>query len=138
LLIFIYWIPESPRYYMARDQPEKALQILAYYHANGDEHDEVVQLEYTEIVTALAVEKDANKFSFLDFVRTPGNRKCLIIIISMGLFSQWSGNALISYYLTPILSNLGINPAQTQLDINAGLTSWNLVTNMYLAFKVDS
>jgi hypothetical protein len=137
LLVFIHWIPESPRYYVARDMPEKALEILSYYHAEG-ERDEVVELEYTEIVTALTLEKEANQFRYVDFLRTPGNRKRLIILVTLGLFSQWSGNALISYYLTPILNTLGITSPQTQLGINAGITSWNLILNGYFAFKVDS
>lgn len=138
LLVFIYWIPESPRYYVARDLPEKALQILAYYHAEGNEQDDVVQLEFTEITTALALEKEANSFSYMNFLKTPGNRKRLLIIVTLGLFSQWSGNALISYYLTPILRTLGITSSQTQLGINLGLTLWNLITNVTLSFFVDT
>lgn len=138
MLAVVPWIPESPRFYIAKDQPEKALKILAYYHANGDEQDEVVQLEFTEITTALTLEKSANKsFSFVDFLRTPGNRKRLIMILSIGLFSQWSGNGLISYYLTTIMNNVGIRTPQTQLGINGGLTTFSLILNIIFSFFVD-
>lgn len=89
MLAVVWWIPESPRYYVSKDQPEKALKMLAYYHAQGDENDEVVQLEYTEITTAIAMEKNGeHSSSYVDFLRTRGNRKRLLIIISFGLFAQ--------------------------------------------------
>ncbi|KAH8669179.1 putative hexose transporter [Xylariales sp. PMI_506] len=138
MLFVIWWIPESPRFYIAKDQPDKALKILAHYHANGDDRDEVVQLEFAEITTALAMEKAHKKsFAFYDFLRTKGNRWRLLIIICVGLFSQWSGNGLVSYYLTTILNDIGITDAKSQLGINGGLTTFSLVTNIFFSFFVD-
>ncbi|KAJ5873088.1 hypothetical protein N7455_003631 [Penicillium solitum] len=114
MLAVVWWIPESTRYYVSKDQLEKALKMLAYYHAQGDESDEVVQLEFTEITTAIAMKKNReNSGSYVDFLRTPGNRKRLFIIISFGLFAQWSGNGL------------------------GDLTSFNLATNLVFSFFVD-
>ncbi|KAJ5462519.1 hypothetical protein N7475_007463 [Penicillium sp. IBT 31633x] len=138
MLAVVWWIPESPRYYVSKDQPEKALQILAHYHAEGNENDEIVQLEFTEISTAIAIEKNADhSSSYVDFLRTPGNRKRLLIIISFGLFAQWSGNGLVSYYLNIIMKSIGIDDANQQLLINGALTSFNLVTNLLFSFFVD-
>ena len=138
MLAIIWWIPESPRFYVARDQPEKGLKVLAHYHANGDECDEVVQLEFAEITAALAMEKANNKsFSYLDFFRTKGNRWRLFIVVCVGLFSQWSGNGLVSYYLTTILNDIGITDAKSQLGINGGLTTFSLITNVFFSFFVD-
>jgi sugar porter (SP) family MFS transporter len=138
MLCVVYWIPESPRYHIAKDRPEKAMQTLAKYHADGNEHDEVVQLEFAEIQTALRLEKQAKKSSsFLDFLRTKGNRRRLYILISVGLFSQWSGNGLVSYYLNLILDSIGITDSNQQLLINGAITSFNLVTNFGFSFFVD-
>ncbi|KAH8883237.1 putative hexose transporter [Thozetella sp. PMI_491] len=139
MLLVIWWIPESPRFYIARDLPEKALKILAHYHANGDERDEVVQLEFAEITAAIAMEKaHKSSFGFVDFLGTRGNRRRLLIVICVGLFSQWSGNGLVSYYLTTILGNIGITDPKSQLGINGGLTTFNLVTNVFFSFFVDA
>lgn len=138
MLAVVSWIPESPRYYVSKDQPEKGLEILAYYHADGDSTDEIVQLEFTEITTAIAMEKNADHSStYVDFLRTPGNRKRLLIIITMGLFAQWSGNGLVSYYLNLIMDSIGIKDANRQLLINGALTSFNLATNLFFSFFVD-
>lgn len=40
----IYWVPESPRFLIFRNKPEKALEMLAYYHAGGDVSDATVQV----------------------------------------------------------------------------------------------
>jgi hypothetical protein len=138
MLAVVWWIPESPRYYVSKGQPEKGLQILAHYHAEGNEADEVVQLEFTEITTALAMEKNSeHSSSYVDFVRTAGNRKRLLIVASFGLFAQWSGNGLVSYYLVLIMDSIGITDANKQLLINGALTSFNLVTNLFFSFFVD-
>jgi hypothetical protein len=38
LQVFLIWfVPESPRYLVSKGKEEKALQTLAYYHADGNE-----------------------------------------------------------------------------------------------------
>lgn len=133
----MYWIPESPRWLLAKNQPEKALEVLVHYHANDDADDEFVQLEYTEIRTAIALDKEAEANTWLDLVRTPGNRKRIGIITAIGFFSQWSGNGLISYYLHQVMNNIGITDEKTQLGINGGLKSWGLIVNISMSFFAD-
>lgn len=137
ILAMMSWCPESPRWLINRGQEDKALQILAHYHANGNGQDEFVQLEYTEIRAALAIEKEAEANTWLDFLRTKGNRKRIGIITAIGFFSQWSGNGLISYYLYQVMNNIGITSPQTQLGVNGGLKTWGLIVNITMSFFVD-
>jgi hypothetical protein len=94
-LIFIWFVPESPRWLISKGKNEKALKILANVHASGDENDEVVQLEYAEIRQTLTLEKEFEGNAWSELWRTPGNRHRLVILISLGFFSQWSGNGLV-------------------------------------------
>ena len=84
---------------MAKERHDKALDILAKYHANGDRNNATVQFEYKEIKDTIAMEYSAKKNgSYLDFLKTRGNRYRLMLLISLGIISQYSGNALFSNY----------------------------------------
>ncbi|KAL3479981.1 general substrate transporter [Aspergillus californicus] len=133
----VWWMPESPRWLIYKDRHEEALAILVKYHAEGDENDEFVQLEYAEIKAAIALDKEIGHTRWVDFLRSKGNRKRIGLITALGLFSQWSGNGLISYYLKYVMDSVGITKAQTQLGINAGMKTEGLVTNFVFAFFIE-
>jgi len=137
-LAFIFFIPESPRWLISKDRADEALQTLAKYHANGNLEDPTVQFEYVEIKETLRLEFLAKKTSsYLDFIKTKGMRYRLMLIISLGLFSQWSGNSLTSYYLTDIFKSIGITNEDTQLGINGGLTILSLIVSVTFAMLCD-
>jgi len=139
ILAVIWWVPESPRFMIAKDRHEEALRVLAHYHADGNEDDEVVQLEYQEIRTAMAMDREANSNSkWSDFIRTRGNRRRLMLVVALAVFGQWSGNGIVSYYLKLILDGIGITNPQDQLGINSGSKTMSLVVNLFVAFYIDS
>lgn len=49
------------------------------------------------------------------------------IILAIGLFSQWSGNGLVSYYINLVLEAIGIQDTQTKIWVNGVLQVWNLI-----------
>jgi hypothetical protein len=53
----MYFLPESPRWLVAKDRQEDALRILAKLHSRGDVNDLYVQAELAEIVAKIAFEK---------------------------------------------------------------------------------
>ena len=86
----------------------------------------------------LMLDRQADRSTrYIDFFRTPGNRKRLSLVVFTALFGQWSGNGIVSYYLKIVLDTTGITDARTQLRINGGLRALSLVVNMSLALCVD-
>lgn len=139
ILSIIWWIPESPRFLIARDQHEKALESMAYYQAEGNVDDEVVRIQYNEIITAMEMDKQANSnSSWMDFVRTKGNRRRLMLVVALAVFGQWSGNGIIAYYLKLVLDSIGIKDPMDQLGINSGSKTMSLLINLFVAFYIDS
>ncbi|KAL2131657.1 hypothetical protein VTI74DRAFT_4753 [Chaetomium olivicolor] len=137
-LAFIFWVPESPRYLISKDKHDKALEILAKYHANGNVNNATVQFEFREIKETLRIEYENSKSSsYLDFFRTKGNRYRLIILISLGLFSQWSGNAIISNYSSTLYETAGVHDSTAKLGLGAGQTGMSLIISLTMATLVD-
>ena len=72
-------------------QESEASRILARYHADsGDERDPLVVFEMAQIRHALKLEKEAARSaSWSSLYATPGNRRRMLIIIALAVFSQW-------------------------------------------------
>jgi sugar porter (SP) family MFS transporter len=137
-IAFIYWVPESPRYLMAKDRHEEALRILAKYHANGNENHPTVQFEFREIKETIRLEFESSKnSSYTDFFKTRGNRYRLAVLLSLGIFSQWSGNAIISNYSAKLYESAGIMGSTPKLGLSAGQTVLALITSLTMAMLVD-
>lgn len=136
-LTALWAVPESPRWLMSKDKPEQALQVLARYHANGDESDPLVQFQYTEIKETIALEQTVARRGWSELWATKGNRHRLLLLATAGLFSQWSGNGLVSYYFTKVLDTIGITNKDHQFKINGALSIYNWVVALGMCFLVD-
>ncbi|RSH90472.1 hypothetical protein EHS25_001077 [Saitozyma podzolica] len=129
--------PESPRFLIKWNKKEQAREILVKYHANGKEDDELVEWEFQEVCAALQQEANLPKSSYLDFFKTRGNRRRLIAVVTLSVGTNWVGNGIVSYYLTPVLKSVGITNASQIAGINGGLAAWNLILALLAGFNVE-
>jgi hypothetical protein len=81
---------------MKQGRSDQAHSVLATYHANGDRDDPLVQLEMREIAAALEREAKNQQVTFIDFTRTPGNRKRLFVLVLLAFSLNWMGNGIIT------------------------------------------
>jgi hypothetical protein len=70
--------------------------VLVKYHAEGNPDSVFVKGEVEQIVASIQLEKEASKKTWLDLLKTAGMRRRTLITVMLGLFTQWSGNTLIS------------------------------------------
>lgn len=137
-LIFIYWVPESPRWLISKERYEEAEITLAKYHANGNKLNSTVAFEFREIKETIRLEYEYKKTStYMDFLRTKGNRYRLSLLISLGVISQYSGNALFSNYMNLIYESAGITSSKQKIPLNGGQTLLSLIVSVTAAFFVD-
>ncbi|UQC90804.1 uncharacterized protein CLUP02_16335 [Colletotrichum lupini] len=140
-LCFYAWVPESPRWLVARERTTEAAAILAKYHsgihAPSGGHTPLVRREVAEIVQTIQQETSAETTGWVALVSTPGNRKRTLIAVCVGAFAQWDGIGVVSYYLTLVLNTVGITDTFTQTLINGLLQVFNFAAALSAAFLVD-
>ena len=115
VLVTLLKCPESPRVrhvkvipYLTTDQRmisqwliskgrvDEASRVLCKYHANGAADDALVQWELAEIQATLEYEDSHHYKSYLDFLRSSGNRRRLCVLLSLCIGQNWVGNGVIS------------------------------------------
>ncbi|KAF2193108.1 general substrate transporter [Zopfia rhizophila CBS 207.26] len=133
---FVYLLPESPRWLISHDRAEEAEAILVKYHAEGNTNSEIVKGEIAQIRATIQLESEASKRSWLDLAATAGMRRRLLITSMLGLFTQWSGNTLISYFFGDLLGMIGIKSSITKQKLNVANSCWALVNGFTISMFV--
>ena len=129
-------IPESPRWLVSKDRDEEANAILVKYHAEGDASSLLVQAEMAQIRSTIKLELEHSKQSWMDMVRTPGMRRRVLIAVMMGLFTQMSGNTLLSYYSNLLFELMGYTSNFAKTRINIANQCWSLINGVIIALVV--
>lgn len=86
----------------------------------------LVQYEMVQIQEALRAEAASEQTKIRQVLKFPATRRRMFIAAALGIAAQWSGNAVVSYYLTLVLDGVGITNPTHQSLINGGLQIFNL------------
>ncbi|KAF2730749.1 hexose transporter-like protein [Polyplosphaeria fusca] len=135
-ICFVFMIPESPRWLVSQDREDEAFAILTKYHAEGDASSEIVQAEMAQIRTTIKLEMEHSKQSWLDMFRTAGMRRRVLIACFLGLFTQMSGNTLLSYYSSLLFEMMGYTTSYAKTRINIANNCWSLINATFFALVV--
>lgn len=89
-----------------------------------------MKAEFAHMQTTIQLEMEHSSRSYKDLIKTAGMRRRTLISAALGLFTQWSGNTLISYYLSDILDMIGRTSSIFKQQINVALSCWSLVSGV--------
>lgn len=83
------FIPESPRFLMAKGRGDEAIKVLSEYHANGAVGDELVLYEVEEINAALAIESRYAEVGWNILWSSTANIKKMLLVLSVFTMCLW-------------------------------------------------
>ena len=130
------FLPESPRYLISHDRDEEAAAILIKYHAEGDPDSLLVKAEIAQIRETIKTEMEVSKQSWMDLIKTTGMRRRVYVTIFIGLFTQLSGNTLLSYYSNILFEMMGYTSDFAKTRINLANACWSLLNGTIIALIV--
>lgn len=122
VLLCVWSFPESPRFLYSQQKIDKAKDFLIKYHANGDPNHPIVLAELQQIDESFRISGFLRPRDYLDFsvfLKTKARRRRSVIVVIWSWFCQFSGNQVITYYMTTLFLNLGIDNATTRLLLTA-------------------
>lgn len=128
-IVFLRFVPESPRYLIAVGKKTEAEEILCKYHGGGNMEvaGALVAFEMNEIEAAVAGQKQAKDVPFSQFFKTKGNLLRLFICVFMGYLQMCTGIGVIAVYMNIVLETVGITSENEKLIITACLSIFNMV-----------
>lgn len=96
MALFVWFIPESPRWLIAQDRPKAAKAILTKYHGEGDPENIFVTLQMAEMTHQITSESNTRKWwDYRHLFNTKSARARIICVSGMAWFGQYSGNTVV-------------------------------------------
>ncbi|KAF2756395.1 general substrate transporter [Pseudovirgaria hyperparasitica] len=113
------FLPETPRWLIANDRHEEALDVMARFHGEGCRDSPIVQLEYKEMVEDISVTgADKRWWDYRELFDSRETRYRTLLVAAMAVFGQWSGNGPVSYFYPTMLRGAGIEGNNIRLLYN--------------------
>lgn len=79
-----------------------------------------------QIKSTIKLEMENSKQSWANMFATTGMRRRVLIAAFLGLFTQMSGNTLLSYYQDIMFDMMGFTDSYTKSRLNMANTCWSL------------
>lgn len=138
IMIFILFMPESPRWQYAHGKTEKCRDFLIKYHGHGNADSPWVTLQMHEFEQHLELDgSDKRWWDYRALFNSRSGRYRIFINVMISIFGQWAGNSVISYFLSAVLETAGIDDPITQQNLALGIVCVQFVFAILGASQAD-
>jgi sugar porter (SP) family MFS transporter len=127
LFVGIWFVPETPRWYMSRSMKDKARQVLFRMHAPA-----IAERELAEIEESLNQQQGDWKE-----LLSPRLRRALIIGIGLAVFQQFTGINTVIYYAPTIFQFAGLQSNAAAILATAGVGIVNVLFTVVALWLLD-
>ncbi|RDW83536.1 putative Hexose transporter [Aspergillus mulundensis] len=131
------FVPESPRWLIAKDRNDEALEVLIIMQGKGKTDIRKGKEELRVIRDTLMREARELPRNPWREILTKANRRRLVILVTFGSMIEMFGNFIISYYLTKILDQAGITATKTQTQVQVIINCWSFAIAILGSFMLD-
>ncbi|KAF2487384.1 general substrate transporter [Neohortaea acidophila] len=138
MLIIIAIIPETPRWLVAHNRPDEALEVLRRLNRKKMDDQMIVDI-HAGIINAVVVESAAGTGTWKDLLKNDDiqSLRRLLIACSIQAFQQLGGiNALIYYSNTIFSQSLKFSPNLSAL-MSGFLNTWFFIASFIPWFLID-
>lgn len=119
--LFVWFLPESPRWLYSHGHREKAWDVITKYHGEGSRDNAYVTLQIREYEDAINLEgSDKRSWDFRELVNTKAARWRLLCVAIASFMSQWAQGGVTTYYMGGLLKSAGVSETIRVLDFNLG------------------
>jgi len=105
---------ESTRWLIEKNKKYEALQTLADLHGKGDQHNDLVVLEFEEIKHQVYFERTEGAKTYMDLLK-PGIFRRVCLGCSLQMWSQLTGISVMMYYIIYVFQGAGLTGTRGNL-----------------------
>ncbi|GAB7353158.1 hypothetical protein MBLNU459_g3691t1 [Dothideomycetes sp. NU459] len=138
IVVFIFWMPESPRWQYVNGKQEKARNFLIKFHGHGNPESVWVRLQLSEYEQHLDLDgADKRWWDYRALFRSKASCYRIGINVMVSLWGQWAGNSVLSYFLGAVLDTAGITDPIKQSNISLGINCAQFAFAIFGATMAD-